>query len=1443
MGAIIPNPTLSTKFSAIGKYAFIILSDSTVDFGEVTCGERMSRELVLHNRSVVPTDFALVRLDHDRDEVFDIRPTSGMIPGQGEVFVSVSFKALAAGSFAEDRYCFRTPGNCDAELTCRALATCPVVRISRPDRVDEVEAMELSDPLNAFNFGDAEVGRVESRIFSLVNESSRNLSFSFVQDSNSIFAISPLSGRIKARKEVSVKLTFSPCRPINFYRRVFVLLEDSLPQFIDLMGSGYIRAKGDIKEQRPFPLRFAHVQAFRNRSVAGIGNLSADELDALFAARLELELGDHFFASPGRSSTPAMSLSTTRFPVTRSGESNRAAVAVAHEFFVSDDDSTAREVTLTPTALDFGYSPHGSSSSPQTVTLVNSTNSKVSVAWFIPSMGSAANSSDDNGSTAVFSVTPALADIEAKGSFSFGFTFGSKQSNRNFVSEAEAVVFLKNQRTFRLVNDATMSPPWNLQLRLLGHTFASGQLLASVRIGGSGVVGGKLTFPCAFVGESIFQTVVLENSSNLPAVYKASISSNSESLNAGFEESVFSVKPENGQIDAYGFTHVCIRFSPQAVRTYLQRLVLQVNDSEGPSLSLEGAGSIPCIVFPDFTPSQPLAIPKGIQGTVFMQPTAIGLTTTKTLEIQNRSRLPLRFDITISPADSKSSVVSVTPTKGLLRGNQRVALTIQFTPRTAKRKVFRMNFAVFPVGGVTNRVTDSRQPGKVARPECIQNVSVDVIAPGEMGAILFRPHRSTMPVQLINTTQSTTITMENTTDAELFYELLCETKFASESHTADSAATRLGLQSLHREFPKNRVNTSHCGLICNAPIGTLSARSVSRVTFTFHPTLAGNYTYKVLARLRSSESNTSTEMVMNHDIGKEVFSKTTGIGAADLPLMAFIHGTSSFPKIVFEDIHVDSDALIADVEQLWRQFSLSALNYDLSVPISEDESYMLASTADDLALKKYEFRFTPKAQYSPPETVFIQIRNHGSLPASFHLHYPNEQELDLEPWVEEENPSDAKLMESAIINKLKCFSISPMRGMLAPNETCVLVMKYSHESMKYNGNHNLSIRVVIDQGRKFLIELIGRTLPVDKSYNPKRSASLGRTISLDHVLVIPFAEQNNDCYLQPVPIGLSSTLAPEQHIELVNVSEVEVAYEIDIQAMDYSLLNMSHGQNISVIDNPKGSIKGLSTLKVKWRFYPLEATMYEFPLLIRYLPHCNLKIQEKQQEQHPVGHLTRRRSFMGSITATSSVSTPVLSTKTFAAMGAAVIKLNMKCLGYDPRRTFRPRNLPFDAEYVGGLSPNAPLINLPALDFPAQISADLIDFGTIPIGSYSNSLVVIRNRISSHLKFKVIEPEERSIFDMLVFSPMEGIIPPNSPLLINIRCNSSETPRIFYDRVKISVCEIIGDDVLSVSSTLLSRMSDRMKAGKVRTTFYSPDLLDYLSFVDELCAEARVRCV
>ena len=64
-----------------------------------------------------------------------------------------------------------------------------------------------------------------------------------------------------------------------------------------------------------------------------------------------------------------------------------------------------------------------------------------------------------------FIVTPMQQDINPGQTVNFAVNFYPLQSNRNYVSDLEAMVFFKNQRTFRLVNDATMTPPWCVTVR------------------------------------------------------------------------------------------------------------------------------------------------------------------------------------------------------------------------------------------------------------------------------------------------------------------------------------------------------------------------------------------------------------------------------------------------------------------------------------------------------------------------------------------------------------------------------------------------------------------------------------------------------------------------------------------------------------------------------------------------------------------------------------------------------------------------------------------------------------------------------------------------------------------------------------------------------------------------------------------------------------------
>ena len=780
--AIIPYPVITTKLSGIGKYTYIILSELDVSFGEVLVGtpsNSIKKEILLRNNSVVDAEFELIRHDSDRDEVFEINPKVGIIPAMSEIEVSIKYNALAMGCFSLDRYTYKTPGNCRTTLTLRGMAMPPKVSCYK-----DVPGGPLTyfggSPGDSINFRDTEIGKVETRILFLRNSSSRDAQFFLVADEEGTFKFHPRQGVIPAEFQFyPIKIWFIPKKPINYYRRIFILVANAPPIFFDIMGSGFIRAKGEIKEQRPFPLRHAHVQALRNRQVLGMGKLSPDELDQLY---LQLEQGDtnvmlqrEIFALIGKGGTAAISVTNIKAPLTRSGETTRTAIAPAHEFFVNDNDYTARDVTLDKYILDFGYTSYGSRSEAQHVTITNHTNGKISVMWALPQVhgtrmsmldqedGIVTNNSTDNPSMQPsFDVEPNNADINPGKSQTFLIIFKPYQSNRNSVSELEAFVFFKNQRTFRLVNDTTMSPPWCLGVTAIGHTFATGQLSAKAKLCGSNVKNGKLVFPSTIEGGQQFQTIMLQNTSNLPFTFSFNIGwdSNSTVINTiNNNDEDFTVKPLAGEVAAESFILISIRFTPKSRRKYTQLLKCIVNGELSARLLLEGTGSSPSLICLStdryagipldqlgLKEPQPEPVTKGSLGSFYLSPTCVGLSSSRNITFMNISRIPLRYRIVL-PVEA-DGILSISQSVGLVRGNEDLVLTIFFAPQQvlfipyhkhyfviiiiiqAIKYNFKLKLKTYPIGGKCGRIIDSRQIGIVEQPEILQSISIDIIAPG-----------------------------------------------------------------------------------------------------------------------------------------------------------------------------------------------------------------------------------------------------------------------------------------------------------------------------------------------------------------------------------------------------------------------------------------------------------------------------------------------------------------------------------------------------------------------------------------------------------------------------------------------------------------------------------------------------------------------------------------
>jgi hypothetical protein len=654
--------------------------------------------------------------------------------------------------------------------------------------------------------------------------------------------------------------------------------------------------------------------------------------------------------------------------------------------------------------LDFGYTPSNNTSDSQTLLLTNNTNGKISVVWELPP-DSASSDQPGNALECAFSVDPPLLEINAGQCAKCRVTFRPRQSNRNFLAELEAFAFFKNQRTFRLVNDSTLTPPWCLTVKAQGHTFSSGQLLATVKLTGSNVRGGKLVFPTCFEGESEYQTFTLRNTSNLPSTFRFELGFNSNDTigrSEGTSSDIFSVAPSVGEVDAESFVLVTVRFRPTASRKYTQLLRVLVNGDAGGRLVLEGNASVPFITFPQVQTDSvvPRGIsapgtqtaPRGFQGSFFLKPTHVGLSTSRHLTIRNSSRLPLRWVLRL-PAEA-AGVVSVTPPKGLLRGNETATVVVAFAPRAATRYSFKLRAKVYPVGGRSQRVIDARQPMGVSYPECLQSLSLFIVAPGEVGAVLFSPARLSIPVRLVNTQETRDIFLENVSDSDLRFEVHFKEEFVEDTGGLVPPPKQVSPLQLLSQGRSGKADGS--SLFCETPTGIISARSRLRLALTYNPIKAGLFELSLFCKLKAVDPSSGAELMLPNE-ETAILRGAPGYSMALLPLASVITSRAAFPRMVIEDVRVADDSMVADVEHLWRQFSLAPLNHDLSVPLTDHEVRLNDSVSTDLsAFKRYSLQFTPAVVGSPVQTVFFRLRNSGFLPVSFHMHLPNEQTMDLE---------------------------------------------------------------------------------------------------------------------------------------------------------------------------------------------------------------------------------------------------------------------------------------------------------------------------------------------------------------------------------------------------------------------------------------------------------------
>ena len=179
----------------------------------------------------------------------------------------------------------------------------------------------------------------------------------------------------------------------------------------------------------------------------------------------------------------------------------------------------------------------------------------------------------------------------------------------------------------------------------------------------------KLAFTPCSPGESVYQIVQLNNTSDTPVQFKVLQDSTS----------TFKSFPQIGQIGGKSFSLVCFEFNPKSPRFYnfSSQFIFNNSSVNIQSIMLRGYCYGPKISFPS--------------SKVFFPPSYVGVSTRQKFGVKNDARIPLEFEWRV-PEKYKNEV-KFEPGKAILMPNEEANLYAFFTP--LKVKEYQINIPIF----------------------------------------------------------------------------------------------------------------------------------------------------------------------------------------------------------------------------------------------------------------------------------------------------------------------------------------------------------------------------------------------------------------------------------------------------------------------------------------------------------------------------------------------------------------------------------------------------------------------------------------------------------------------------------------------------------------------------------------------------------------------------
>ena len=448
----------------------------------------------------------------------------------------------------------------------------------------------------------------------------------------------------------------------------------------------------------------------------------------------------------------------------------------------------------------------------------------------------------------------------------------------------------------------------------------------------------------------------------------------------------FDVFPKYGIIEGHRFKIIFLRFSPDEPRVFEKVLNCRLNNAiDVIRIRLTGYCCNPNLVIDN-------------NNQVFFPPSFLGVHSKQKIAFLNKSRVSLSYAINVGPKHLNELFFH--PANATLLPNQVEYVTCSFMP--LKKKKYRMKVPIEIFGEEETKAPIGQQ-------------QVEIYGEGGDGSLVMKPELVDFGIIKVNFHKMEKITIFNHSHVSFFLSL--EVKPLDESVRLDETTKRVLANSFQLDFTD----------------GLITGHSKIEVCITFKP-------------VEICELKVRLVCIAKEKPPTGVIAQTDSQGLVE-KCATELRANGRFPILKIVDIRNED----LSVSRLWDSFKLDRINKELLEKsnnrneIKDFEDLASSHDREDIIEKNYHewnFGYLQNKQLIEPRRIVLTVQNVGGTDLDWKFKFPNDNQINAEPWADPGEQSEKEAYEKMILEK-RIFEVLPRVGNLKPNEKQNLQLIYS----------------------------------------------------------------------------------------------------------------------------------------------------------------------------------------------------------------------------------------------------------------------------------------------------------------------------------------------------------------------------------------------------------------